>query len=81
MEAAESKSEKQQDENVAELCSCADKQLRLLKRFRVFVETVTIFIIIVSVWTLLSLPTVFYFLPAPEQALTQVSHKESTTRS
>eukprot|EP00731_Ephydatia_muelleri_P026481 Em0018g581a len=67
----ESNSEKQQDENAPELSSCADKQLRLLKRCRIFVETVTICTIVGSVWALLSLPTVFYFLPTPEQAPTQ----------
>ena len=67
MDVAESKFENR-DGNVPEFRSAyTDEQLQLLRRCRVFVESVTICVIIGSVWALLSLPTVFYFFNPDSQ--------------
>ena len=67
MDMAESKFENR-DGDVPEFRSAyTDKQLQLLRRCRAFVESITICVIIGSVWALLSLPTVFYFLNPDSQ--------------
>ena len=73
MNVEESKSEKP-DTDLPEFRLGANYHLKLLKRCRVLVESVTVCIIIGAAWALLSLPTLFYFLPQlPPPAPVKVS--------